>query len=59
MEFDEVRGEARIPPAANASTHDIDGDTYGAVNISGDTSENDVTCAIAGIEEAGYRPITG
>jgi len=36
-----------------------DGDVAGAVGISGDTSDNDETCAIAGIEAAGLKAQTG
>jgi len=36
-----------------------DGEVVGAVGISGDTSENDEICAVAGIEAAGLKPDTG
>jgi uncharacterized protein GlcG (DUF336 family) len=36
-----------------------DGEIVGAVGISGDTSENDEICAVAGIEAAGLKPDTG
>src|SRR5688572_12090455 len=36
-----------------------DGEVAGAVGISGDTSDNDETCAIAGIEAAGLKAQTG
>jgi uncharacterized protein GlcG (DUF336 family) len=36
-----------------------DGEIAGAVGISGDTSDNDETCAIAGIEAAGLKAQTG
>jgi uncharacterized protein GlcG (DUF336 family) len=35
------------------------GDIVGAVGISGDTSDNDEICAIAGIEAAGLKPQAG
>jgi uncharacterized protein GlcG (DUF336 family) len=38
---------------------DAQGDTIGAVGISGDTSDNDEACAIAGIEAAGLKYDTG
>ena len=38
---------------------DAQGDTIGAVGISGDTSDNDETCALAGIEAAGLKAETG
>jgi uncharacterized protein GlcG (DUF336 family) len=36
-----------------------DGDTIGAVGISGDTSDNDEACAVAGITAAGLKAETG
>ncbi|HYI89303.1 MAG TPA: heme-binding protein [Beijerinckiaceae bacterium] len=36
-----------------------DDEVAGAVGISGDTSDNDETCAIAGIEAAGLKAQTG
>ena len=38
---------------------DQDGDTIGAVGISGDTSDNDEACAVAGITAAGLKAETG
>ena len=38
---------------------DKDGDMIGAVGISGDTSDNDETCAIAGDQAAGLTPDPG
>jgi uncharacterized protein GlcG (DUF336 family) len=38
---------------------DAQGDTLGAVGISGDTSDNDETAALAGIEAAGLKAETG
>ena len=35
------------------------GDTLGAVGISGDTSDKDEICAVAGIEAAGLKPQVG
>jgi uncharacterized protein GlcG (DUF336 family) len=35
------------------------GDIIGAVGISGDTADNDETCAVAGIEAAGFTPDPG
>jgi len=35
------------------------GDVIGSVGISGETSENDERCAVAGIEQAGLVPDTG
>jgi uncharacterized protein GlcG (DUF336 family) len=38
---------------------DQNGDTIGAVGISGDTSDNDEACAVAGISAAGLKAETG
>ena len=38
---------------------DQNGDTIGAVGISGDTSDNDEACAVAGITAAGLKAETG
>ena len=38
---------------------DADGDIIGAVGISGDTADNDETCAVAGIEAAGLKADPG
>jgi len=38
---------------------DAGGDVIGAVGISGDTSDNDETCAIAGIKAAGLTADPG
>ena len=35
------------------------GEIIGAVGISGDTSDNDEICALAGIEAAGFDSDTG
>jgi uncharacterized protein GlcG (DUF336 family) len=38
---------------------DAQGDIIGAVGVSGDTSDNDEICALAGIEAAGLKGDTG
>jgi uncharacterized protein GlcG (DUF336 family) len=38
---------------------DANRNIIGAVGISGDTSENDEACAVAGIKAAGLIPDTG
>ena len=38
---------------------DADGDIIGAVGVSGDTADNDETCAVAGIEAAGLKADPG
>jgi uncharacterized protein GlcG (DUF336 family) len=35
------------------------GETIGAVGVTGDTSDNDELAAVAGIEAAGFTPVTG
>ena len=44
---------------AGVLIRDADGDIIGAVGISGDTADNDETCAIAGIEAAGLKADPG
>jgi uncharacterized protein GlcG (DUF336 family) len=48
-----------IPVAGGVLIRDADGEIIGSVGISGDTSDNDETCAIAGIEAAGLIADTG
>ncbi|MFZ2007526.1 MAG: heme-binding protein [Stellaceae bacterium] len=52
--------EGRVVPApGGVLVRDAAGDIVGAVGISGDTSDQDETCAVAGIEAAGLNPDTG
>ena len=44
---------------AGVLIRDADGDVIGAVGISGDTADNDETCAVAGIEAAGLKADPG
>jgi uncharacterized protein GlcG (DUF336 family) len=48
-----------IPVPGGVLIRDGTGDTLGAVGISGDTSENDETCAVYGIAGAGLVADTG
>ena len=48
-----------VPVPGGVIVRGKDGDIVGAVGISGDTSDNDEVCAIAGIEAAGLKPQTG
>ena len=48
-----------IPVPGGVLIRDAAGDIIGAVGISGDTSENDEKCAIAGIEAAGLKADPG
>ena len=49
-------GGALIPVAGGVIVLDDDGNSIGAVGISGDTSDNDEEAAIAGIRAAGLTP---
>ncbi|MCZ6509946.1 MAG: heme-binding protein [Alphaproteobacteria bacterium] len=51
-----VSGGRFVPVAGGVLAFDGDGIVAGAVGISGDNSDNDEICAIAGIEAAGLAP---
>lgn len=52
--------EGRVVPApGGVLIREGTGDIIGAVGISGDTSDQDEMCAVAGIEAVGLRPDTG
>lgn len=52
--------EGRVVPApGGVLIRDAAGDIIGAVGISGDTSDKDEACAVAGIEAAGLNADTG
>jgi uncharacterized protein GlcG (DUF336 family) len=48
-----------VPAAGGVLIRDGAGTVVGAVGISGDTSDKDEACAVAGIEAAGLKPDTG
>ena len=48
-----------VPVVGGILIRDAAGDVVGAVGISGDTSENDEKCGIAGIEAAGLKSDPG
>jgi uncharacterized protein GlcG (DUF336 family) len=48
-----------VPVVGGILVRDADGDVIGAVGISGDTSENDELCGLAGIEAAGLKADPG
>lgn len=48
-----------VPNPGGVLIKDGDGEIIGAVGISGDTSDNDEICCVAGIEAAGFKPETG
>ena len=52
-------GGRLVPVAGGVLIRDAGGEIIGAVGISGDTSDNDEACAIAGIEAAGLTPDAG
>ncbi|HEX3972645.1 MAG TPA: heme-binding protein, partial [Stellaceae bacterium] len=55
-----VASEGRVVPnAGGVLIKDDAGNVLGAVGISGDTSENDEACAVAGIKAAGLKADTG
>lgn len=45
-----------VPVPGGVLIRDAQNAIVGAVGISGDTSDNDETCAVAGIEAAGFTP---
>lgn len=51
-------GGRLVPVAGGVLIRDDSGAIAGAVGISGDTSDNDEACAVAGIEAAGLTPET-
>ena len=54
-----VSGGRLVPVAGGVLIRDAEGEVIGSVGISGDTSDNDEACAIAGIEAAGLNADTG
>jgi len=52
-----VSGGRFVPVAGGVLILDSDGTVAGAVGISGDSSDNDSLCAVAGIEAAGLTPV--
>ncbi|MEA2885288.1 MAG: hypothetical protein QOH32_4544 [Bradyrhizobium sp.] len=48
-----------VPVPGGVLMHDASGALLGAVGVSGDTSDNDEICAIAGIEAAGLKANAG
>ena len=50
---------ALVPVPGGVLIQDAGGDLLGAVGISGDTSDNDEACALAGIEAAGFMANAG
>jgi uncharacterized protein GlcG (DUF336 family) len=48
-----------VPVPGGVLIHDASGALLGAIGISGDTSDNDEMCALAGIAAAGLKGATG
>ena len=55
----EMSGGALVPVPGGVLIRDKAGTLVGAVGVSGDTSDNDETAAVAGIEAAGFAAETG
>ncbi len=51
-----VSGGRVVPVPGGVLIRDAENAIIGAVGISGDTSDNDEACAVAGIEAAGFTP---
>ncbi|GAB4521673.1 MAG: heme-binding protein [Roseibium sp.] len=54
-----VSGGAIVPVPGGVIVRDENGETLGAVGITGDTSDNDEACAVAGVEAAGLTADCG
>lgn len=54
-----VSGGRMVPVPGGVLIRDAGGDVIGAVGISGDTSDKDEVCAVAGIEAAALKPDAG
>lgn len=55
----ELAGGRMLPVAGGVLIRDSDGAVIGAAGITGDTSDNDEICAVAGIRAAGLVADTG
>ena len=54
-----ISGGRLVPVPGGVLIKDAGGDTLGAVGISGDVSDKDEACAVAGIEAAGLKAQVG
>ena len=59
MALTEITGGKFVPLPGGVLVRDGGGHILGAVGVSGDTSDNDEVCAVAGIEAAGFAADTG
>jgi len=48
-----------VPVAGGVLIRDAQNQIIGSVGVTGDTSDNDEICAVAGIQAAGLKPDTG
>lgn len=55
----DLAGGKMVPVPGGVLIRSTAGELIGAVGITGDTSENDELCAVAGIQAAGLTPDTG
>ena len=55
----DLSGGRMVPVPGGVLIRSQSGEILGAVGITGDTSENDETCAVWGIKAAGLKPDTG
>ncbi len=55
----DLAGGRMVPVPGGVLIRSQSGEILGSVGISGDTSENDETCAVWGIKAAGLKPDTG
>ena len=55
----DMSGGRMVPVPGGVLIRSDAGDILGAVGVTGDTSENDETCAVYGIHSAGLKPDTG
>lgn len=55
----DMSGGRMVPVPGGVLIRSESGEIIGSVGISGDTSENDETCAVYGIRSAGLKPDTG
>jgi uncharacterized protein GlcG (DUF336 family) len=54
-----LAGGALVPVPGGVLIRGETGEILGAVGITGDTSDNDEVCAVAGIEAVGLTPDAG
>jgi uncharacterized protein GlcG (DUF336 family) len=55
----DLTGGRAVPVPGGVLVKDADGAVLGAVGVSGDASDKDEVCAVAGIRAAGLVPETG